>query len=101
MNNSFIDEGTGIPFIIPFHRQLTPEEAALVARKVIERKKDALLDVWKRRPENKGWEGDEEEKKEELFANATRQRMTSSFSARTLKKFSQKGVEGSTLTWAL
>jgi hypothetical protein len=72
MNNSFLDEATGIPFCICYDRQLNGEEAAAIVRFVIGREKDFLFSSWKERSENKNWTGDESQKKEELFQHHNR-----------------------------
>jgi len=67
MNNEFLDEGTGLTFLIPFSRQLQTWEAEIICKEVIKGKKAALLAQWKKSPKNKNWEGDKDAKKEELF----------------------------------
>jgi hypothetical protein len=72
INNSFLDDATGIPFCFCCDRQLSSGEAAIMARFVISREKDFLFSSWKEKPENKNWTGDETQKKEELFHHHNR-----------------------------
>jgi|ERR1017187_352528 hypothetical protein len=67
MNNTFFDNHYQIGFLIPFERQLTAQEAEIIARQVISSRKESFYQAWKSRPENKNWKGDIDAKKEELF----------------------------------
>ncbi len=67
INNTFKDSHTGLAFAIPFHRQLTGEEATSIISLWIDHSKQSLFEGWKSRKENLEWNGDETQKKEELF----------------------------------
>ena len=68
MVNAFIDEATGIFFIIPNNKQLLRKEAENHAMIFITKEKDNLFKIWKLKPKNKNWSGNELAKKNELFA---------------------------------
>jgi hypothetical protein len=67
-NNGFKDDSTDINFIIPCDRQVTHEQAKKVFDQFKSNERDKLFSAWKNLPANKNWHGDEEEKKNELFA---------------------------------
>ena len=93
MNNSFIDQATEIEFLIPFHRQLTSDEAASVARKVVERKKDALLDWWKRKPTNEDWQGTKKQKRKNCSQQRPEIRVLFLFLENRSKTLLEKEIE--------
>jgi hypothetical protein len=70
INNTFKDSNTGLAFSIPFHRQLTGGEASSILSLWIEHSKEFLFYDWKSRKENAEWNGDEEQKKADLFTKA-------------------------------
>jgi hypothetical protein len=65
IQNEFPDEATGITYLIPYERQLKPNEAAKII--VLHRKleKDALFINWE--DKNPNWIGEDEEKRTELW----------------------------------
>jgi hypothetical protein len=67
VNNTFKDKATGLSFLIPYHRQLKPEEAADTVRRWMAQQKNHFFRLWKDRKQNENWRGDEDAKKEELF----------------------------------
>ncbi len=70
MNNTFKDSHTGLAFAIPYHRQLTNEEAAAIISLWTEHSKQTLFNDWKAADKNSAWAGDETQKKDELFTAA-------------------------------
>jgi hypothetical protein len=67
VNNTFKDEATGLAFLIPYHRQLQPQETAEKVRRWVAQQKDDLFKAWKAKRKNQQWQGDERGKKDELF----------------------------------
>jgi hypothetical protein len=67
MLNIFRHSKLGWDFTIPFHRQLSQDEADKLIDLWQENESSRLFDLWKSKSSNKEWSGDEEAKKQELF----------------------------------
>lgn len=67
MYNTFKDPSTGLSFTIPSTTQLSTPHALKIIAEWAAKTKDELLLIWKSKPINKDWSGDDNEKKESLF----------------------------------
>lgn len=67
MYNTFKDPSTGLSFTIPSATQLPTSHALAIIADWVSKTKDEILLVWKSKPINKDWTGDEAEKKKSLF----------------------------------